>query len=182
MEIKDYIEQYKENGGYIKTLRSKLGHSPIITIGVGVIIENSKGEILLQKRKDNGKWAIIGGGMELGETFEEVVRREAKEEAGIELGELTLMAICNGPDRFITYPNGDIVYSSSVVFKTNSYSGEIISDPEETLEHRFFGRDNLPSEINEFDQKFIEIWMSDSEQVTIYTGKKSKFPDGTGKV
>ena len=92
MEINEYIKQYKEKGGYIKALREHIGHAPIITIGVGVIVENSDGEILLQKRKDNGKWAIIGGGMEIGESFEEVIRREAREETGIELGELRLLA------------------------------------------------------------------------------------------
>ena len=117
MEINEYIKQYKEKGGYIKALREHIGHAPIITIGVGVIVENSDGEILLQKRKDNGKWAIIGGGMEIGESFEEVIRREAREETGIELGELRLLALCNGADRFITYPNGDIVYSSSSLHK-----------------------------------------------------------------
>lgn len=169
MEINEYIEQYKNKGGYIKTLREHIGHAPIITIGVGVIIENGDGEILLQKRKDNGKWAIIGGGMEIGESFEDVIRREAKEEAAIELGELQLVAICNGADRFITYPNGDIVYSTSIVFKTKSFFGEICSDPEEVVEHKFFGKDNLPDEINEFDRKFLEIWQKGSDEVTIYT-------------
>ena len=169
MDIKEYIEQYKNKGGYIKAIREHIGHAPIITIGVGVIIENSDGEILLQKRKDNGKWAIIGGGMEIGESFEEVIRREAKEEAGIELGELKLIAICNGADRFITYPNGDIVYSTSIVFKTNSFYGEIYNNPEETLEHKFFKRNSLPDGINEFDRKFIEIWINNSDSVTIYT-------------
>ena len=51
MEINEYIKQYKEKGGYIKALREHIGHAPIITIGVGVIVENSDGEILLQKKK-----------------------------------------------------------------------------------------------------------------------------------
>lgn len=174
MKIKEYIEQYKDNGGYINTLRQHIGHAPIISIGVGVVIENKKGEILLQKRKDNEKWAIIGGGMEIGESFEDTIRREAKEEAGIELGELTLMAICNGQDRFISYPNGDIVYSSSIVFKTNIYYGNIVSNPEEVIEHKFFSRDNLPKEINDFDKLFIEIWLKNTEQVTIYSGTRNK--------
>lgn len=172
MEINDYINEYKNKGGYIKTLREHIGHAPIITIGVGVIIENDAGEILLQQRKDNGKWAIIGGGMEIGESFEEVIRREAREEAGIELGELSLLAVCNGADRFITYPNGDIVYSTSIVFKTNSFWGEICNDPDEALDHKFWGRDTLPDNINEFDRKFIDIWLSKSENVTIYNGSR----------
>ena len=174
MKMEEYIEQYKSNGGYIKTLRQHIGHAPIITIGVGVVIENSKGEILLQKRKDNGKWAIIGGGMEIGESFEEAIRREAKEEAGIELGELTLMAIANGQDRFITYPNGDIVYSNSIIFRTKTFCGNIINAPDEVVEHKFFGKDNLPMEINDFDKLFVEIWLRNSNQIVIYNGIKNE--------
>lgn len=123
MEINEYIKQYKGKGGYIKALREHIGHAPIITIGVGVIVENSDGEILLQKRKDNGKWAIIGGGMEIGESFEEVIRREAREETGIELGELRLLALCNGADRFITYPNGDIGVSKKYRGQSKKFRG-----------------------------------------------------------
>ena len=67
--IEDYIELYKNNG-YINEMRKYVGHAPIMSCACGVIIENAKGEILLQKRRDNGCWAIIGGAMEMGETFE----------------------------------------------------------------------------------------------------------------
>ena len=42
--IFEYIEEYRKNGGYIKTLRQHMGHAPILTIGVGVIVENDRGE------------------------------------------------------------------------------------------------------------------------------------------
>ncbi|WP_051545322.1 NUDIX domain-containing protein [Butyrivibrio sp. MC2021] len=172
MNIGEYIENYKKEGGYINVMRKHVGHAPLITIGVGTIIENEKGEILLQKRKDNGKWGIIGGGMEIGESFEQGARREAREEAGIELGEMKLSAICNGPDRFITYPNGDICYASCVVFRTKEFFGEIKNDPEEVLEHRFFDKDNVPEEINDFDRLFINIWREPEAGVAIYNGEK----------
>ena len=47
MEINEYIKQYKEKGGYIKALREHIGHAPIITIGVGVMIENIRQELPL---------------------------------------------------------------------------------------------------------------------------------------
>ncbi|WP_051209473.1 NUDIX hydrolase [Butyrivibrio sp. WCD3002] len=178
MNALEYVESYKNEGGYIKALRKHVGHAPLITIGVGTIIENDKGEILLQKRKDNGMWGIVGGGMELGENFEDVARREAREEAGIELGELRLRAICNGPDRFITYPNGDICYTSAVVFWTNEFFGEIKNDSEEVFEHRFFGKDDLPEEINGFDKIFIDIWQESSDGIAIYDGKKLSWQTG----
>ena len=81
--IKEIIEKYK--GNYIKEMRKEVGHAPLMVIGCGVIIENFQGEILLQKRRDNGYWAILGGSMEIGEKFVEAVKREVYEEAGIEL-------------------------------------------------------------------------------------------------
>lgn len=108
-----------------------------MVISCGVIIENDKGEILLQKRRDNGLWAIIDGSMEIGEKFIETVKRGAFEEAGIEIKELTLFGIYSGEDRIITYPNGDICCGTGIIFKTTAYSGEIQNNTEEALEHRF---------------------------------------------
>lgn len=76
--------------------------SEIMVIRCEVIIDNGKGEILLQKRRDNGFWALIGGSMEIGEKFIEVVKREAFEEAGIEIEELTLFGIYSREDGIIT--------------------------------------------------------------------------------
>ncbi|MDE7250754.1 MAG: NUDIX domain-containing protein, partial [Lachnospiraceae bacterium] len=97
--MKDIIARYREN--YIVEMRKDVGHAPLMVTSCGVIIENEKGEILLQKRRDNECWALIGGSMEIGEKFIEVVKREALEEAGIEIGELTLFGIYSGEDGII---------------------------------------------------------------------------------
>ena len=39
--------------------------------GAAVIIENDKGELLLQSRADRNKWGLPGGSQELGERFED---------------------------------------------------------------------------------------------------------------
>lgn len=77
-----YLDLYKENG-YIMELRKHVGHATIMCAVGGVIIENEKNEILLQKRRDNNCWGIIGGAMESGESIQETVAREAYEEAGM---------------------------------------------------------------------------------------------------
>lgn len=56
-------------------------------VGVGAIIIR-KGEILLEKRKNDpgrGKWSIPGGLVELGESLEQAVIREVKEETNLEV-------------------------------------------------------------------------------------------------
>ncbi len=57
--------------------------SPQVAIGAVVIHRN---RLLLVKRKhdpNRGKWAIPGGSVELGETLQEAVEREIKEETGL---------------------------------------------------------------------------------------------------
>jgi len=157
MTIDEYIEFYRKNG-YIKEMRKYVGHAPVMTCACGVIIENSEGEILLQKRRDNGRWAIIGGSMEMGESFEETVKRETKEEAGLSLGKLEVFQLYSGKDRIIEYPNGDICFGPGIVFLTREYEGEIVNDPEEVMEHRFFRRDELPQELNRYDADIIMEW------------------------
>lgn len=148
-------------------MRKDVGHAPLMATGCGVIIENDKGEILLQKRRDNGCWALLGGSMEIGEKFIEVAKREVYEEAGIEIGELTLFGIYSGEDRIITYPNGDICYVTNIIFKATAYSGEIQNNTEEALEHRFFDKTSLPDNINEFDKRCIIDWTKNLQQVIV---------------
>lgn len=157
MTIDEYIEYYREKG-YIKAMREHVGHAPIMSCACGVIIENSNGEILLQKRRDNGRWAIIGGSMEMGETFEEAVKREAKEESGLILGKLEMFKLLSGRDRIIEYPNGDVTFGPGIVFLTKEFSGEIVNDPEEVMEHRFFKHTELPADLNKFDSDIILEW------------------------
>ena len=71
--------------GYILELRKTLGSRPLIMAGAGVILINKNGEVLLQKRSDNGCWDYPAGSMELGESFEECARREVLEETGIDV-------------------------------------------------------------------------------------------------
>ncbi len=163
--MKDIIARYREN--YIAEMRKDVGHAPLMVTSCGVIIENAKGEILLQKRRDNGCWALLGGSMEIGEKFIEVVKREVFEEAGIEIGELILFGIYSGEDRIITYPNGDICCGTGIIFKTTVYSGEIQNNTEEALEHRFFGKADLPDNINEYDKRIIIDWTKDFKQVIV---------------
>lgn len=75
------------------------------------LIENEKGEILMSLRNDprfpeaHLKWDFVGGKNEMGESLEETLVREAREESGleIEIKRLLPRSICknwNLPDYF----------------------------------------------------------------------------------
>ena len=57
---------------------------PTIMIGVGAVIDDGVGRILLVKHRPErggfwqGKWICPGGELELGETIEEGIKREIK--------------------------------------------------------------------------------------------------------
>ena len=68
---------------YIKYLRGFIGTKPIIAPGSAIIIMNMENELLLQLRSDTKDWGIPGGGMEMGDTFEETAKRELFEETGL---------------------------------------------------------------------------------------------------
>jgi 8-oxo-dGTP diphosphatase len=70
-------------------------NQPIIGVGA-VIICN--GKILLEKRKSEpgrGKWTIPGGLVELGESAEQTVIREVREEANLEVEQPRLIDVVN---------------------------------------------------------------------------------------
>lgn len=132
---------------YVKNIREKIGHSPLLLVSAGIIIYKN-GKILLQRRSDNGKWAIHGGCLELGETTEEAARRELKEEIGITPISLEFYGVFSGEDMHYFYPNGDEVYLVATVYFCDSYTGEICIDNDEVIEVEWFDITSLPEDIN----------------------------------
>ena len=66
-------------------------------VGVGAVILD-EGKILLEKRKNapgKGKWSIPGGLVDLGESIEQAVIREVKEETGLDVYEPRLVDVVN---------------------------------------------------------------------------------------
>lgn len=141
--------------GYIFDLRKHIGTKPIIMVGAGIVIFDKKNRILLQRRKDNNSWSLIGGAMEPGETFEDTAKREAMEEAGITLEKMKLIKVFSGKKMYHRYPNGDEVYNVAGIFLVENYTGEITVNDHESHEHKFFNINDIPQKLNPPDSIMI---------------------------
>jgi 8-oxo-dGTP pyrophosphatase MutT (NUDIX family) len=133
---------------YMNELRRLVGNRPIIMVGSALLVMNQDNQLLMIKRTDNKCWGIPGGAMELGEDLEDTVKREAKEEIGIDVKELELFGVYSGKDLYYKYPNGAEVYNISVVYMTRNIKDSIKVNQDEHNEYGYFDVNQLPAEIS----------------------------------
>lgn len=74
---------------------------PVAAVGAVIVVD---GEILLVQRAVEpgvGLWAVPGGRVEFGETWRQTVRREVREETGLEVdvGDVAWVGAIRGPDH-----------------------------------------------------------------------------------
>jgi ADP-ribose pyrophosphatase YjhB (NUDIX family) len=89
------------------------------------VVFDSAGRLLLQRRTDNGNWALPGGTMEIGERADECIVREVQEETGYEVEVVRLVGIYSDPvHTTMTYPDGNTVAYVSALFECRVLGGE----------------------------------------------------------
>ena len=147
--------------GYIQDLRSLVGHRPLIFVGAVTIIVDELGRLLLQQRKfPNGVWGITGGLMELGESTEDVARREIFEETGLKVEKLNLINVYSGPQNYIKAENGDEFYVVTVAYYSMGFEGELNIDQSESITFDFFYPDELPKNIVKSHKVILDEFLS----------------------
>ena len=104
-----------------------------------MIIKDDK--TLFQRRTDNGKWGLIGGLVEMNETYIQAALREIREETGLEVRLDSFLGIFHNHNMI--WSNGDAAHVISAMFTASIVSGEPRID-EESYELRFFGNDEIP--------------------------------------
>lgn len=118
----------------------KYPRHPIPAVGAFIV---HGGRILLVKRAFEpgaGKWSVPGGAIELGETAEEAVKREVKEELGIGLRDLKLLDIYDSISRD---PLGRIKYHYVIIDFLARPSSLDIKPSGEILEYRWTKLDEV---------------------------------------
>lgn len=102
-----------------------------------IIVLISRGEELLLARSPRfapGVYSTLAGFVEPGESIEACVHREVREEVAVEVGNL----------RYITSQNWPFPHSLMLGFHADYLAGEIVPQPEEIEDARWFRLDALP--------------------------------------
>jgi ADP-ribose pyrophosphatase len=133
-----------------------------IGVGCGALIVNDNNETLLLKRtsktrNEAGFWSKPGGGVEFGEEIEDAVKREIKEELGVDI-ELT---------NFLGFTNS-VLESENQHWVSFNYLAKIIGgelknlEPEKHEEIKWFKLNELPEKVNKYTieavNEYLKIW------------------------
>ena len=113
----------------------------LVPAGSALVVDGN-GAILMQRRSDSGNWSLPGGAMEIGETFEQCVVRETKEETGLDIEITGLLGIYTDPEHIIEYADGEIRQEFAITYYGRICGGQI-SISSESTEVRFIALGEL---------------------------------------
>ena len=124
-----------------------------IKIGTGLIIVR-EGKMLITKRKGNmgaGSFGTLGGHVEFGEHPSDALRREAKEELDIEIGNLEFISCSSVMKYGKQYI--DVSFTADII------SGEPkIMEPDKIESADWYPVDSLPEPLFEYFKPVLEAW------------------------
>lgn len=123
--------------------------------GTSIIPILPDGRIVLIRRRDNGRWALPGGIVDWGEDIPNTIRRELKEETGLDLVQIRrLVGVYSAPDR------DPRIHSICIVVEADVEGDMKVEDTLEVTEIQAFSPDSLPSEPMSHDhQKQLQDYL-----------------------
>ncbi len=133
---------------YLKKLREKTGHMPLVLPHSVVVLFNEDGKVLFEKRSDDGFYDFPGGGIDLKETGEEAAKRELFEETGLIADELELFNVYTGKVTHYVYFNGDEIYGVDLVYICHKWHGDLKPQKEEVSELVFLDIKDVPGNVS----------------------------------
>ena len=125
---------------------------PVVSPAILVLIRKGDAILLVHARNFRGSfYGLVAGFLETGETLEECVAREVKEETGLDVKNITYFGNQPWP-----YPSGLMVG-----FIADYAGGEIKLQEEELSSGDFYTRDNLPELPRKLSlaRKMIDWWL-----------------------
>ena len=129
---------------YTGQLRQKAGDMTLIVPAARAIIRDKEDKILLICRRDNGVWDLPAGRIELGESITDCLKREVREETGLEVIKAEPITLQTEPRFSFTNVFGKTYQMFTLVFLVTEWKGELVRETNETSDARFYATDELP--------------------------------------
>ena len=106
----------------------------VVRASTSAVIFDGLGQVLLQKRSDNGWWGLPGGAMDPGESFADCVVREVLEETGLFVTINSHVKTYSDPRDYtcIVYPDGQFVQYVTALYICGKISGFLKLSEEST--------------------------------------------------
>lgn len=109
------------------------------------------------KRADNGQWGIPSGHVEPGESVEQAIIREIKEETGLTVKVSKMIGVYSDPSsQTFIYPDGRVSHFITNCFQCEVIGGELKKSTEEALEIRYFNIHELPENLLPMHPRWLE--------------------------
>ncbi|WP_329564772.1 NUDIX domain-containing protein [Kitasatospora sp. NBC_01266] len=103
-----------------------------LVVAASAVVTDDAGRILLQRRTDNGLYALPGGTMDLGESLPGTAVREVQEETGLDVEITGLVGTYTDPRHIIAYSDGEVRQQFNVCFTARITGGELRISNEST--------------------------------------------------
>lgn len=129
---------------YFQQLRSKVGRELLLLPGVAAVIRDDRRRILLQEKASGEGWSLPAGAIEPGETPDQAVRREVREETGLTGEPLEILGVFGGSEFRYRYPNGDLVEYTVVLYRCDVVRRSSAELDPETKSLRYFDATEMP--------------------------------------
>jgi ADP-ribose pyrophosphatase YjhB (NUDIX family) len=114
-----------------------------------------------RNRFDAPLWGLVAGGVEDDETLDQALRREVREETGLEVEAYDFFGTFSDPSRIAHYPDGNIMQVLSLVYRVNVGDVSRLRTSDESTDLRFFHTHELPPvELVASHRPIIERYLS----------------------
>lgn len=133
---------------YVSAIRGLIGSQLLILPGVTAVIIDGAGRYLLARHVAGDRWGFVGGGIEPLEDPRAALRREVKEELGLEVDIIAVVDSYGGADLTNEYPNGDVVSYVTTAYLCRLAEEPPILETEELSAVGWF----FPHEIKQLDR------------------------------
>jgi 8-oxo-dGTP pyrophosphatase MutT (NUDIX family) len=129
---------------YFKNLRNKIGYDLLLIPSVAAVVTDGEGKILLQEKSSGESWSLPAGAIEPGESSEEAIVREVREETGLNVSVEKIPGVYGGIGLRYTYPNNHHVDYPVVLYRCRVINVSSTPLDSETVSLNYFAEHDMP--------------------------------------